>query len=208
MPCSFLFQALEISLTKSYLVIKTINLSLFISTAILIYSLTSRVFTLTKTSENTGRTALIITLLFVCSPYQTEAVNWFSSQAYLLSTFFAILGLHFLLKNSKRKNTGFYYYFLFLFLALLNKEISLILPIIAFLLRFLQTKDERVKFQHFVLGNILVLLVYFILRFIYLDALVGGYGTEAHLNTAPAVLSYGVIAYTAKFFFFYRYLPQ
>ena len=208
MPFSFIFQALELSFFKSYLAIKIINLLLFLSTSFLLYMITTRILVISGNPKNKVSTTLIVTLLFLCSPYQTEAVNWFSSQAYLLSTFFAMLALHQLIKDTLKTNTAFYLYLLFFFFALLNKEISLILPFIAFFLRSLQSNNQKVNLRLFILGNLIVLLVYFTLRYLYLGAFIGGYGIEAHTNLSPQILTYGIIAYLAKFFLYYRYLPQ
>lgn len=203
MPFSFLFQALELQISSHYGFIKVLNLTLFSVTGIFLFLLAQRLFS----THSNGRSAAIITaFIFICSPYQTEAINWFSSQAYVLATLFSVWALWILIREKQSPRTPIYFNLLLL-LALLNKEIALCVPLIATAFFFLQNETDRSNLKKSLVGSILVLLLYFVLRRITLGEWIGGYGDAVHANFHPSTLLNGLSAYFAKFFGFYRYLP-
>lgn len=201
MPFSFWFQAAEMQISAAYPFVKILNLLLFWLCACLFYQIAHRLFQHSSSGENVARIAVLI---FVCSPYQTEAVNWFSSQAYLLASVFSLWALWIILREKQSARSPYYFSLLFL-LAVLNKEIALVLPFISLILIFMLPKEERPQ-KGWILGSSVVLVLYFLLRYSVLGSWVGGYGTTIHLNLSPTTLYSGLAAYCAKFFGFYRYL--
>jgi hypothetical protein len=204
MPFSFLFQAAEVQLLVHYSLIKVLNLLLFSGTGIFLYALARRFF-VDHAQEKV--LSFFVALVFLCSPYQTEAINWFSSQAYVLATFFIVWALWILLREKQSWRTPFYFNFLFL-LALLNKEIALVLPMILALLLFFRMETAGTNLKKSLYGSVGILLLYFLLRWLVLGELIGGYGSAVHSNLNPLVLGQGLAAYVAKFFGFYRYFPS
>lgn len=203
MPFSFLFQALELQILSHYALIKIVNLLLFSGTGIFIYQIARRLF---HEKTNSRYIALFTALVFLCSPFQTEAINWFSSQAYVLATFFSVWALWILLREKQSWRTPIYFNLLFL-LALLNKEISLVLPLIVAVFYLAKLGGNPSILKKSLLGSLLILVLYFVLRWLTLGNLIGGYGEEVHANANPVVLWNGLTAYFAKFFGFYRYFP-
>lgn len=201
MPFSFWFQAAEIYISEAYSFVKTLNIILFWLCAYLLYRITERLFKGYSSGENMAR---IAALIFICSPYQTEAVNWFSSQAYLLASVFSLWALWIVLREKQNVRTPYYFSLLFL-LALLNKEIALVMPFIALLLIVALPKQDRAG-KGWILGSVIAFVLYFALRYFVLGSWVGGYGSAVHLNLSPTALFSGLAAYCAKFFGFYRYL--
>ncbi|MDX2359931.1 MAG: hypothetical protein QNK23_03925 [Crocinitomicaceae bacterium] len=210
MPISFWVQLTELRLFgENYFAIKCINLILFSSTALSIYHLSLKIGEQLKLESSLKiLAALGVSLLFICSPYQTEAINWFASQAYLLSTLCVVLALNLYLKyRSTQKPVHFAGYLLLFFLALLNKEIAIITPLIAFGLGLLLFNSQHGIIKR-TIGVSSVFVLYLFFRYLYLGELVGGYGMDAHLNFDFALLLSATLAYIAKFFLFYRYIPQ
>ena len=203
MPFSFIFQTLELQILSHYTFIKIINLLLFGGTSIFLFSIARRLF---SRAQNGQFVAAIVAMIFICSPYQTEAINWFSSQAYVLATFFSVWALWVLVREKQNNWTPFYFNFLLL-IALLNKEIALAVPFIATTLLFLQNGKTNSILKKSLIGSMFVLALYFGLRWITLGTLIGGYGDAVHTNLDPGILLNGLAAYFAKFFGFYRYLP-
>ena len=208
MPINYLFQLAELKLFGvNYAAFKLINLVLFYLTAVFVYHIALRVSSQIHPSSATSSfTSLLAATLFIASPYQTETINWFASQAYILSTLLALVSLNYYLifkESSKRKHVIFY--FLFFFLSILSKEISIVLPIITIALAWLLGKLTKENTKLFLIGNITILGVYFLFRYIFLGNIIGGYGVETHLNFDLGLLVFGVKAYMAKFFLLYRY---
>lgn len=152
--------------------------------------------------------SLIISLLFLICPYQTEAVVWFSSISYLLATLFFLLSMLFFI-NSKfaLKKTNFTLSLLFYLCSLLSKEIAIVVPIIliAYQLIFDKSLIIKLKITSFFIG---ITILYLLLRYLALGTFIGGYGISTHLNFNINLITQNTIAYFAKFISGYRYLPE
>ncbi len=210
MPINYLFQFAELKIFGvNYTTFKIINLLLFYLTALFVYHISRRINSQLNTfspNSNSNFTGLLAATLFIASPYQTETINWFASQAYILSTLLALVSLNYYLmfkESTKPKHVIFY--FLFFFLSILCKEISIILPIIIFAIALLFGRLTKESNKLFLIGNITTLGVYFLMRYIFLGNIIGGYGVETHLNFDLEILGFGIKAYMAKFFLLYRY---
>jgi hypothetical protein len=88
------------------------------------------------------------------------------------------------------------------------KEITIIFPLIILILDvflFKKGLKETLKFQ---ITLVLILIVYFLLRKLFVGNFIGGYGSEVHLNMNPRILFTNLLAYFSKFFFFHRYVDK
>jgi protein O-mannosyl-transferase len=167
-----------------------------------------------------GRTllpAFLAGLLFLVNPYQTEAITWISSIGYPLSVvFYLSCLLVFLQWMQQSKIWLFLLSGLLFFLAILAKEVSLSLPaILLVILIFSHLKNGKewnVSFLYKIVWVLvfycILIIIYFFLRNMVIGEFIGHYGKDIHLNFAPYRLLQGLIAYTAKFFLLYRFLPE
>jgi tetratricopeptide (TPR) repeat protein len=118
----------------------TVNIAIHISNALLLYLLvllTFRTPHLANSSlkETAGSLALVLALLFVCHPLQTQAVNYISQRFTLLATFFYLLSISAFAGSrlSSCKAASFTFYalaFISAALGMLSKEITFTLPVI------------------------------------------------------------------------------
>lgn len=202
LPLTYLTQLIEwICFKENYLLYFFVNSLVFVSTLFVLYELLKHL----KTElELPNYWSEIIVSMVVLSPYNTEVIKWYSSQSYLFSTFFIIIAFSLYVKY-KKSNQNVYLILLLssFFISILFKEISLFFP---FSILFLEVILFRKKTSAFLLVSIFsVLILYFVLRLIFLGDLIGGYGIETHLNFSFHKIIIGIAAYFAKFFFLYRY---
>lgn len=146
----------------------------------------------------------VIVSIVLLSPYNTEVLKWYSSQSYLFATFFILTSFYFYF-NYKNSNKKVYLYLLSgsFFISILFKEIGLFFPISIFLIEVLAFR-KKINVQ-LLLVLCLLLVVYFSIRALFLGNLVGGYGSEIHLDFSLKKILTVIAAYFAKFFFLYRY---
>ena len=125
--------------------------------------------------------ALLATLLFICHPIQTEAVDGIAFREDILAALFCFASLLFYLKTkliSGRKKLSFYILsVLCYFFALLSKESALPLILIILLIDLCYQKDTQrirdpvhpfsIKFTHY-FGYIGVICLYLFIRFIWM----------------------------------------
>ena len=188
-----------------------LGLVLHLTNSFLVFLLIKRILSIFKAYSfaDVLFLAYFTALLFLISPYQTEAVNWFSSRSYLLALFFLLLfALHYTRFVFDGRNNFLIYSLLFYFLALLSKEIAWVVPVIVFVTEMFFLKSpwkQRIR----VLGLFgLLSLFYGLLRYIVLGNIIGGYGAGLHLGFSLIDWWHTFIAYSAKFFMMYRYLPE
>lgn len=193
-----------------------ISLALHIANSILLF-LVVRKIRIDKINANTGKMiAFFCGLLFLLNPYQTEAVNWLTAKSYLLSLFFMLLSLLFYFEYRQlQKYRLLIFSLVFFMLSLLSKEISIVFPLLILCFGYCnveRNKSSKIKLFANIIKVVgiylIVLLVYFFLRFAVIGEIVGGYGREIHANFDLKLLSYNCIAYIAKFFLFYRFIPE
>jgi hypothetical protein len=158
--------------------------------------------------------ALAVALLFLLSPYQTEAVTWISSIGFTLSLFFELLSvLLFLVWLNKGKWHWLLFSFLLYIVAILEKEIALVLPL-GFLLiavyhdAYRRTPAKRLFGRILLLGAIstVVIAAYFLWRHTMIGQWIGHYGSDVHLSYTAGGLAEAYAVYHVKFFLCYRYL--
>jgi protein O-mannosyl-transferase len=167
-----------------------------------------------------GRTflpAFLAGLLFIVNPYHTEAVTWISSIGYPLSLAFYFGCLLVFLQWMQSSRTGWLLLSgMLFFLAILAKEVSLSLPGILLLIFIVGHAIKKRKWElpfFYKTGLIslffmLLIIFYFLLRYLFIGEFIGHYGTDVHMNFGPHRILSGAIAYIAKFFLAYRFLPE
>ncbi len=127
-------------------------------------------------------------LAFLTLPVHSEAVSWISGRADLVATLLGILSLRLYLKErgaGRAVPVGA----LFLLMAgLLAKESLVVVPLLALAFeacafRAGQRGGERAPLRLGAPGSLVALLpVYLLLRRVAIGSLVGGYGSDVHLN--------------------------
>lgn len=195
-----------------------VNLLMHLLNGFMVFLLVRKVFAAAYPVTNGGREVFIMAfftgLLFLVNPYQVEVAGWFSARSYLLSVFFTLLAA---LAYVDYVITGRYLHviksLLFLLPAMLSKEIALVLPVtVIFTELFLRRSPltERLKSIAVYFSFILAywMLRFMILRLMDVDDWFGGYGASVHLDLSVGLLFHNLVAYLAKFFLLYRYLPE
>jgi hypothetical protein len=147
-------------------------------------------------------------LLFLCLPYNTEAVVWYSAKSYIIASFFLLISFICYLRykeTGKAKHIGIS---LTAFgLSLFAKEIGIVFPIIVLIIE-LKSHKENIRQKVFrIVFYFAILAIYFLVRFIVLGAFVGGYDEDVHLNFSMKMIIYNYFLYILKFFAFFRYVP-
>ncbi|GIV34918.1 MAG: hypothetical protein KatS3mg031_2453 [Chitinophagales bacterium] len=158
--------------------------------------------------------ALAGSILFLVSPYQTEAVVWNACIHYLIATALLLTSLYaalqFLRRPLKRYLLIFYLCFL---LSLFTLEIAFALPLMLVFLILLKPFPQlnalsRSKACMLLIVPLLMFLAgYFILNQIFLGAWVGHYGADTHLNFSPQLLSSNFGKYLAKYLLLIQFFP-
>ena len=149
-------------------------------------------------------------LLFLILPYQTEAVTWVAATVDLIVTTWVLVSLILFLKHkisgAKKHLYGSAAVF---FLALMSKESSIFLPLFIFVIECIEYLPKRNVIQPFktVLLYACWFPLYIFMRYYFLGELIGGYH-EVHTSFHASLIIYNAILYSAKFFVFYRLLPE
>lgn len=169
------------------------NLFLHGLNAYLVYVLSLRLLGPQKLAEDCSRRiSLAAALLFLLNPSHTEAVSWISGRADLLATLFclaALLAYIFYVEGGRARYVLLS--LLFFALALFSKESAATLPLIIFAVGvYFEAVAERreAPFQRAVKTAALfipILLLFVVVRRVWLGAWVGGYGASQHLNFSP-----------------------
>jgi len=157
--------------------------------AFLVFNLARKLLEPLKLESRKLRIAAISAgALFLLHPSHAEAVVWISGRADLLATLFVLLSVLTFLgyEGSHRK-----YYLaasLGLFaIALLAKESAICTPLIILLIALFRHEQVGRALRAFAMFAA-ILIVFIGIRARVLGSLVGGYGTEQHLNFSPGWL--------------------
>ncbi|UCC94803.1 MAG: tetratricopeptide repeat protein [Candidatus Omnitrophota bacterium] len=147
------------------------NILLHIGVALALYWLTGLLF-------KNQLLSLCASLLFVVHPIHTEAVSYISGRADLLAALFMVLCLIFYIKNLSTRNVFFYIFMILAYiLALLSKELSLVLPILLLLFHF--TFRKKFALKQFI-PIVSIALLFIVLRLAFLKTFLPG-GNQATL---------------------------
>lgn len=157
-------------------------------------------------------------LIFLIFPYQTEVVTWISAGAYALSLFCAMWSLLLFLNWMKSGRPWPMVGAICLYLlACFTKEFALVFLLVYGLLMIFYTfgRSKLRYVKNSPSQNLFVFMIfllaaslYFLVRYVALGQWIGQYGNEVHLDFRPALMWDGWAAYHAKFFLFYRVLPD
>lgn len=161
---------------------------------------------------------VLAAFLFLISPFQTEVVAWSALFHYSLSVTFLLLGLLVQLQYFKTKEIKFiglfhlFYLFslfcfeqAFLFPFVYLSFAVLIIPMI-YEISWKQSLWKQLKF--FFIGNVLCIILYFILTKLNFGVWVAHYGAEAHAKIPIKNMYENLLNYHWKFLFYYRYIPE
>ena len=202
LPLTYLVQIVEWSFFKeNYPFYFFINGFVFVFSLFVLYELLKQIQSAFELPLFWSEVIVSIVLL---SPYNTEVLKWYSSQSYLFSTFFIITAFYFYFKFKKSSQKV---YLILLsgsfFISILFKEIGLFFPFSIFLIEVIAYR-KKINFKLLLILSLL-LVVYFSMRALFLGNLIGGYGSEIHLDFSFEKILAVIAAYFAKFFFLYRY---
>lgn len=160
--------------------------------------------------------SFVSALLFLLSPFQTEVVLWSPREInYLIAVMFVLLSCYYMINYSQgEKRIHLVLFHLFFILAVLSFESSLsfpAIPVFYFLLqRFIHGNSVRIKtiLMNVLLPQGIILFLYFLTCKVWLGDWILHYGSVTHLNFTISIVAGNIIKYLAKFFLFYRYLPD
>ncbi len=111
------------------------NLVLHILNAFIALKIIQRIFLLNITYS------LLLIFIFISHPLQVESVSWISCRGLLLSSFFALLSIHFYLRNRETTNNTYYVLSLIAFiLSIFSKPTSVVIPIFLVMLDWFYDK--------------------------------------------------------------------
>ena len=155
--------------------------------------------------------ALVTSLLFLLSPFQTEVVAWGATIHYLFTLIFFLSSFLFLIKYLKNKQTKYLILFHFFYiLDLFTMELPLVFPGIFILFSLVTMSHYKVKLKTVVINllliNTLTIISYFLLTKIIIGSYIGHYGAESHLIFNISSASNVLYDYFLKFLVFFRYI--
>ncbi len=165
------------------------NIALHTVNSYLVFILSARL--IRKNGHDTAdifRTSIAAGLIFLLLPSHTEAVSWISGRADLIATLFFLTALIFYDSYRQERYSPYLAATLTLFmLALLSKESALCLPFIIIAMELSPATGQRrkVDFRQAIKTCgwlVLILLVYFLIRYAAISTFIGVYGASAHLN--------------------------
>ena len=165
--------------------------------------------------KNIKSIAFFSALLFLISPYQTEAILWSPCEipTTLLVTALTLLCLWMLLKYFELpKKVTLFFAHLFFLLAVFSHESAFILPAIVFVLFLVYKKTGSTELSIVQIFN-RILFPQAVILFMYMIAskiLFGGWlwhGGNLQIRFSFYSLSGTALKYIAKFLLLYRYLP-
>lgn len=150
---------------QSYFIYHFTNFLIHLFTSILIFLII----------ENLGYlliTSLIAALLFALNPIHINAVGWIAGRGDLLAAFFSTLALLIFLKFIKQNKPMLLFLVSnLLFLALLSKEVSLIVPFLFLVFYFIEKKELSLDKNS--IGVLLMIVIvfgsYYLLRGVFLS---------------------------------------
>ncbi len=156
-----------------------------------------------------GNLAFFSGLLFLIMPCHTEAVSWISGRCDVIATFLFLLSFCSYLSYKKYNKLQYLLAsLLFFVLALFSKESVIIYPlvILSFELYSYIEKENKdynlLRILYLPLIYSLLVILYIPFRSLIIGRLVGGYGTNFHLNFKPPLVINNLFLYTIRSFLF------
>jgi len=199
-PSSSLYRPLiVVSMVSDFLLWKTAATGWFI-TNLLFYTADAFLVVLLakafESSSSSGRFTLVCTAMFVVYPLHGEPVCWLAGRSDLICTFWFLFSLLTAIKAIRLKSRTSQIVSLIAFiLALLSKEMSVVLPgvIVLYACLFCENGDQKLakRLLHAAKVSLpywVLLILYFVLRVQFLGTLTGGY-TDAVGLTMQSTLA-------------------
>jgi Flp pilus assembly protein TadD len=173
----------------------------------------SMVFLLLLEMFSQPLTALFAALLFAVFPMHVQSVAWISGRTDVIATLFALLSLWFYVRwrmngrvAAALGSLGCYV------LALLGKEVAIVLPAVILVYELLPPTDARPRLTNVrwlaLLGMGGITVLYFVVRHSLFSAAVGALPRVTHGFAEAAALSFSIVAhYAYKLIFPFRIDP-
>lgn len=199
-PVSHFFGVLlyNISLGKPWIQ-HTVQLLVHALVAWQIFLLFKDIASKNKSFENLSKIGLLTAVLFLANPYQTESVVWLASKSYGYSVLFMLLSLRILIKKPNQIKTIFLF-FIMVFVAIHAKEWAYVTPFIGGALLWIT--NQKIP-KSFYLGTILTIIFAFLIRYLALGQLVGGYENVNYTDLGR--MSMGILMYFVKLGTYFRF---
>jgi hypothetical protein len=190
----------------------SISIVLHILNAFILYLFTKQIANL-FIKKQISQIAFFAGLLFLISPYQTEAILWNPTNlGFLLATSFSMQCLFLLVRFFEyTKNILLYVFHITYLLAVYSWEISFILPgisIVLYLVYFFGNKTT-LSLKNFILKIFLPQIAVVLSYLITTKLMFGDWLWHSGAFEPPFSIIYAIrnlLKYFAKFFLFYRYL--
>lgn len=149
---------------------------------------------------------IITGLIYFILPSHSEAVVWIAGRTDVIATFYCLLTIAAYATytlHAPQKPLYFILSLIFLGLALASKESSLTIPVLLIFyevfMYFTHKEKKRLSTSVIKISLIIALFIlYFIIRYLCLGELLGGYGSEKHLNFTLLLLFKNIILYTVR----------
>ena len=149
---------------------------------------------------------LIIGILFLCMPYNVEAVVWKACIHYLITTGLIIQSLRWLIEYLKKgENKYLIFVFTAFLLSLFSLELSFIVPLLSLaLILFIKYSTETEidlgsSLKKVVLSQLLMLISYLVLSRWAIGNFIGHYGADKHFNLNPDLIFGNGLKYLSKY---------
>lgn len=152
-----------------------------------------------------------VSLLFLISPFNIEAVVWKACLHYLISTALLLIGLINVLQYLKTESKNSAFTFNICFIAcLFILEISFVFPIIylfyVILIGRLSQQNLMRKYWFLALSQVVILISYLFLSKIFIGEFIGHYGADKHLAFDFNLIIGNYGRYFIKHVFFIHFL--
>ncbi len=167
-------------------------------------------------SANFHFIAFLGALLFLWSPFQTEAAIWGAALDYLMGTSACLWGIVLLDQSLSRqfeplRLIGVHGLFL---ISILCHELFFVLPLLCVIYFWFKKIEpsNNLKWQYFlmyvVVPQLVLIVSYFGTHKLLRDAWIGHYGADVHLQLPIITMVTHLFHYLTKFLLFFRFLPQ
>jgi len=144
--------------------------------------------------------------LFLILPIHSEPVTWIAGRVDVIATFFYLLSFFFYLQyKAYFRPSQILLSFAFFFFALLSKESVITLPIVilfyeTYLYAIQKKQHDFIQIIYLPFIYFIVFIIYLVIRYVSIGAIIGGYGTEAHIVFNLLILARNFILYVARLF--------
>ncbi len=182
--------------------------------ALLLFAVVERLLTIFR-FERAVWPALAAAVFFLLSPNQTEVVVWRVCFNYLMACALALFTVYFLLKELELPSARSRYFGLAAFaLGLFTFELTLVVPFICAAIAAVVAVEHQEKnrfarvLRQFIIPQLALVALYFVLTKWSLGVWVGYYGAETHLRFPLAEVLGNFFRYGIKTLFFVRFFEH